>query len=101
ELVDDLTQYTANFDVQVLEGKKVVEIRNSGINKGEAALTLVHTHEPEFILSMGDDQTDEDVFRVLPREAVTVRVGTPFSDARFSLSDHKAVRKLLSALADE
>mgnify|MGYP006203339749 CR=1 FL=1 len=37
ELVDDLTQYTANFDVQVLEGKKVVEIRNTGINKGAAA----------------------------------------------------------------
>jgi hypothetical protein len=29
ELVDDLTQYTANFGVQVLEGKKVVEIRSA------------------------------------------------------------------------
>ncbi len=101
ELVDDLTQYTANFGVQVLEGKKVVEIRNSGINKGEAALSLLRTHQPDFILSIGDDQTDEDVFRVLPKDAVTVRVGTRFSEARYSLPDHGAVRRLLAELAEE
>jgi len=99
ELVDDLTQYTANFDVQVLEGKKVVEIRNMGINKGEAATMLVQTHQPDVILSIGDDQTDEDVFRILPPEAVTIRVGTLFSRARFSLLDHTAVRALLESLA--
>jgi trehalose 6-phosphate synthase/phosphatase len=98
ELVDDLTQYTANFDVQVLEGKKVVEIRNIGINKGAAALMLLKTHQPEFTISIGDDQTDEDLFRVLPPEAVTIRVGTLFSKARFSLPDHKAVRSLLESL---
>src|SRR5690606_32261587 len=36
ELIDEVTQFTANLDVQVLEGKKVVEIRNSGVNKGAA-----------------------------------------------------------------
>jgi trehalose 6-phosphate synthase/phosphatase len=101
ELVDDLTQYTANFDVQVLEGKKVVEIRNTGITKGAAAAMLLQAHEPGFILSIGDDQTDEDVFRALPPEAVTIRVGTLFSRARFSLADHGAVRKLLEELASE
>lgn len=99
ELVDDLTQYTANFDVQVLEGKKVVEIRNTGINKGEAALALLQSHQPGFVLSLGDDQTDEDVFKVLPPDAATIRVGTLFSKARYSLPDHKAVRGLLEELA--
>ena len=34
ELLDDLAEYTRNIDVQVLEGNKVIEIRNTGINKG-------------------------------------------------------------------
>ena len=38
ELLDDLTGYTRNIDVQVFEGNKVIEVRNSGINKGTAAL---------------------------------------------------------------
>ena len=38
ELLDDLAGYTRNIDVQVLEGNKVVEVRNTGVNKGTAAL---------------------------------------------------------------
>ena len=37
ELVDDMVNYTANMDVQVLQGNKVVEVRSGGINKGAAA----------------------------------------------------------------
>ena len=37
ELLDYLISLTANKDLQVLQGKKVVEIRNAGINKGLAA----------------------------------------------------------------
>src|SRR5690606_26542367 len=66
ELMDDLVNYTANFDVQVLEGKKVVEVRNSGINKGVAALHCIALHAPDLVVAAGDDQTDEDLFRTLP-----------------------------------
>jgi trehalose 6-phosphate synthase/phosphatase len=99
ELVDDVVQYTANFDVQVLEGKKVVEIRNAGIHKGAAALHYVETLRPDIILAVGDDQTDEDVFQALPAEAVTVRVGEVFSRARYRLRDFREVRALLGELA--
>ena len=37
ELLDDLADYTRNIDVQVLEGNKVIEVRNTGVNKGTAA----------------------------------------------------------------
>lgn len=100
ELVDDLTQYTANFDVQVLEGKKVVEIRNAGVNKGAAAMELVRLRDPDYLLAIGDDQTDEDVFRALPSGADTLRVGTVFSRAAASLPDPAAVRRLLESLTD-
>ncbi len=98
ELVDDLVQYTGNYDVQVLEGKKVVELRNTGINKGAAALTLIHEHAPDLTIAVGDDQTDEDVFAALPEAAVSFRVGSKFSRATHNLKDHHEVRKLLEEL---
>jgi trehalose 6-phosphate synthase/phosphatase len=101
ELTDELVSYTANFDVQVLEGKKVVEVRNSGVNKGAAAVGCVASVEPDFIFAVGDDQTDEDLFRALPRSAFTVRVGIPHSHATYHLKDHLEVRALLNALAPD
>jgi trehalose 6-phosphate synthase/phosphatase len=98
ELVDELTQYTANLDIHVLEGKKVVEVRTAGVNKGAVAVDLVHRLEPDFILAVGDDQTDEDVFLALPPAAISVHVGSPLSNARFCVSAHVDVRRLLERL---
>lgn len=98
ELIDELVHYTANLDVQVLEGKKVVEVRSSGVNKGAAALLVANEMSADFLLAIGDDQTDEDLFRALPAAAVSIRVGAPFSHARFRVNDHRDVRRLLSRL---
>jgi len=101
ELIDELTHYTANLDVQVLEGKKVVEVRNSGVNKGAAAALVALETPADFILAIGDDQTDEDLFRALPSDAVSIRVGAPFSHARYRLNDHGDVRRLIRRLSAE
>ena len=77
ELLNHLTFMTANTDLQVLEGNKVIEIKNAGINKGTAAARWLGTDQPDFILALGDDRTDEDTFRALPPEAYTVKVGRP------------------------
>jgi trehalose 6-phosphate synthase/phosphatase len=98
ELLDDLAGYTRNIDVQVLEGKKVVEVRNSGVNKGTAALEWLREHAPDFVLGIGDDWTDEDLFRALPPTACSVRVGVANTAARFFLNNHNAVRRLLREL---
>jgi trehalose 6-phosphate synthase/phosphatase len=98
ELIDEITQFTANFDVQVLEGKMVVEIRNSGVNKGAAAVRMIRELEPDFVLAVGDDQTDEELFRALPALAISVRVGSPFSHAKYSLSDFREVRRFVRRL---
>jgi trehalose 6-phosphate synthase/phosphatase len=99
ELVDELTQFTANLDIHVFEGKKVVEVRSAGVDKGSAAMELILRVEPDFILALGDDQTDEDLFRALPPTATTVHVGTPFSNARYCLGGQAQVIALLEQLA--
>jgi trehalose 6-phosphate synthase/phosphatase len=100
ELLDDLSSYTRNIDVQVLVGHKVIEIRNTGVNKGTAAADWLGTTSPDFILGIGDDLTDEDLFRALPVEAFSVRVGFANTAAKYQLSSHILVRRLLRELAE-
>ena len=65
-------------------------------------LMLIRKVEPlrdePHILSIGDDLTDEDTFRALPEEAITIKVGTDVSAARYYLESHKEVRPLLKQL---
>jgi trehalose 6-phosphate synthase/phosphatase len=100
ELVDDLSGYTRNIDVQVFEGNKVIELRNSGVNKGSAALEWLAGQMPELILCVGDDWTDEDMFRVLPASAFSVRVGVANTAARYYLNGPAVVRRMLRELSD-
>ena len=100
ELMDDLADYTRNIDVQVLEGKKVVEVRNSGINKGVAALEWLAQGAFDFILGIGDDWTDEDLFRALPPTSHSVRVGLASTAALYYLGGHLAVRRVLRELSE-
>jgi trehalose 6-phosphate synthase/phosphatase len=98
ELLDDLAGYTRNIDVQVLEGNKVLEVRNTGITKGTAALEWLADRAPDFILAIGDDWTDEDLFRALPASAYSVRVGLAQTAAKYHLGNYSAVRRLLREL---
>lgn len=101
ELLDALAGFTRNIDVQVLEGNKVLEVRNTGVSKGTAAMEWLGGLSADFVLAIGDDWTDEDLFRALPESALSVRVGLAQTAARYYLSNHTAVRRLLRELLDE
>jgi trehalose 6-phosphate synthase/phosphatase len=100
ELMDMLGDYTRNIDVQVSEGRKLVEVRPGGINKGAAIQEWLKDRSPGFILGIGDDWTDEDMFRALPAEAYSVRVGVANTSARYYLSNYIAVRRLLGEMGN-
>lgn len=99
ELLDDLSGFTRNIDVQVLEGNKVIEVRNTGVNKGTAGTEWLNGRNADFIVGVGDDWTDEDLFRALPPSAFSVRVGLANTSARYYLSNHTAVRRVLREMA--
>jgi trehalose 6-phosphate synthase/phosphatase len=99
ELMDDLVNFTANIDIQILPGNKVIEVRNAGINKGDAIRSFLGKENYDFILALGDDLTDEDMFRVLPKSAYSLKVGLSQSLARFNIRDHTSAIDLLEALA--
>jgi trehalose 6-phosphate synthase/phosphatase len=99
ELTDHLLVFTASIDLQVLRGNKAIEIRKAGVNKGSAVQQWLAKHEYDFVLAIGDDLTDEDMFAVLPSWAYSFRVGTARTHARFRLQNSTEVLQLLAELA--
>lgn len=100
ELVDDLRDLLAGTGLQILPGRKVVEIKPKDINKGKAALHWIEKKPWDFIMALGDDWTDEDTFSVLPEAAWSIKVGiAPFTKARYFLESPRGVRELLKALS--
>lgn len=96
ELKDELSSLIANLDIEVLEGHKVIEVKNSGINKGRAASRLLINSKYDFVLGVGDDWTDEYLFKELPTNAITIRVGLKYTSALYNIESPETVRTLLT-----
>ena len=89
---------------RVTRGKKVIEIRpNVDWNKGYAILKMLKmfnfTKKP-LVVYIGDDRTDEDVFKCLLRSsAITIRVGrNNRSSAKYYVKNTAEVKKLLKSI---
>lgn len=56
----------SKLPVEILVGKKNLEVRPTIVNKGEIVKRLLGQHpDVEFVMCAGDDKTDEDMFRAL------------------------------------
>ncbi len=99
ELIDNLNALTGNVDVQIIQANKAVEVRVAGINKGTTARELIAETEYDFILAIGDDRTDEDLFAVLPDWAYSIKVGAARSHAKYNCKDVDEVHRMLAMLA--
>jgi len=100
ELKDEFMSLIANHNLDILEGNKVIEIKNSGVNKGRAAINKMGAEDYGFVLAMGDDWTDEFIFQELPDEAITIKIGIVKTAAKYNVESQKDVRPFLSKLAD-
>jgi trehalose 6-phosphate synthase/phosphatase len=98
ELKDALYGFISSYQLSVLEGNRVLEVKPSDINKGSGVAAWLTGGDKDFILALGDDVTDEDLFQVLPRNGFTVKVGGGHSRANFSLENTTEVRNLLGEL---
>ncbi|MFN0292673.1 bifunctional alpha,alpha-trehalose-phosphate synthase (UDP-forming)/trehalose-phosphatase [Pedobacter helvus] len=101
EIINNLRVLAADKGLQIMPGNKIVEFRNMEVNKGKAALNWMHETDYDFILAMGDDHTDEDIFKAMPNNGITIKVGSEVSEAKFYLNDHEEVRELLQSILAE
>ncbi|TEB34046.1 trehalose-6-phosphate phosphatase [Coprinellus micaceus] len=88
--------------IEVLVGKKNLEVRPIAVNKGEIVKRILYLNpDAEFIFCAGDDKTDEDMFRALllfPSGTTHVKMEAPLSsDAVFTTAvGHSSKRTLAS-----
>jgi trehalose 6-phosphate synthase/phosphatase len=100
-LTQELERIIRNTDIKIHHGNKIIEIKPESTNKGVVVEELVDKMLPDFILAIGDDYTDEDMFRVLPEQAFTINVGQGESEALFQLKDVEAVHEFIELLAND
>jgi trehalose 6-phosphate synthase/phosphatase len=100
ELVAMLEPALSDTELIAQGGNKIVEVKPGWANKGEVLARLQHAcPDPDFLLFVGDDRTDEDLFARLPETAWSVHVGDTPSVARFRVHDPTRVQDLLERIA--
>ena len=98
ELKDDLFEILKGESrLQLLEGDKVLEIKSIIYDKGTVAADIIKRSKHDFIIALGDDNTDEDLFRAIPGYGYTVKVGTGPTTARFFVKNQVEIYEILSS----
>jgi trehalose 6-phosphate synthase/phosphatase len=99
DLTTHLENTLAGAPVEIITGSKIVEIRQYGIDKGRAYRNVSASSGPyDFVLAIGDDRTDEDLFEAIGQDGFTVHVGQGGSLASSALHSPASVRRLLGRL---
>ena len=100
ELMESIKCRVQADNLKILNGNKVIEILKAEVGKGRAVKDLMEHKDFDFILSAGDDATDEEMFEYLAgnRNAFTIKVGNGETCARYKFADIFEVERLLQNL---
>ena len=101
ELILLLNKIVYTFDLKILDGNKVVEILTNESGKGLAVKRLFEQGSFDFVLSIGDDATDEEMFDYFLHHsnAFTIKVGEGVSSAKYKFNSISDVATLLKHLS--
>ena len=75
QLINALMGPASRLNLQIVPGNKIVEIKSPDFNKGSEVKRLLQKADYDFVLAIGDDTTDEDMFHALPSRGISIKVG--------------------------
>ena len=101
QLVKTLVSICARQKLQILQGHKVIELKSSEYNKGSEVNRLLSNKRYDFMIAMGDDTTDDDMFQVLPLNAITIKIGDVSEVAQFNLPSQEEVIPFLHTISNK
>ncbi|KAI4369047.1 hypothetical protein MLD38_017538 [Melastoma candidum] len=115
ELIDHLESVLANEPVVIKRGQSAVEVKPQGVSKGLVAKRMLSEMQekgvsPDFVMCIGDDRSDEDMFKVITSsvasscispnaEVFACTVGQKPSKAKYYLDDTAEIVRLMQGLA--
>jgi trehalose 6-phosphate synthase/phosphatase len=99
-IIENLNLHNKENSLRIIDGNKVVEILDGNISKSHAVKYFLDSADYDFILCIGDDQTDEDMFLQLSDNlnAYTLKVGKGFTIAKSNIDSVESVINLLEDL---
>lgn len=95
ELFSILHELSEQQNLKVIHGNKVIEVVNSEVNKGAAAQRFLAERQADLVIAIGDDKTDEYMFKTLRKNSFTIKVGTGPTQACYYVKNIQEVRRLL------
>jgi trehalose 6-phosphate synthase/phosphatase len=98
QLINALIGPCTRLNLQIVPGNKIVEIKPPDFNKGSETLRRLGQQSYDFVMAIGDDTTDEDMFRVLPPEGISIKVGNFSQVAKYRIPLQSSVIPFLSNL---
>jgi trehalose 6-phosphate synthase/phosphatase len=98
-ILEQLIYFTANNDLQVVEGDCVVEICHADVSKGRATMQWIQEKHWDIVVALGNDESDEDIFERLPVGAWTIKVGMSDTKAGHKARNVEQIRLLLTQLS--
>lgn len=104
ELLTRLEDLLKRRPYKVLRGNRVIEVRHEHVTKGSAVESLLERHpNSDFIFCAGDDRTDEDMMKALPKalakRTITCWVGAPNANADYWRESNNGLLGELEAMA--
>lgn len=101
QLVNSLVSLCLQQKLQIMQGDKVVEIKSPDCNKGSEVNRQLAQRHYDFIVAMGDDTTDDDMFKALPKSAATIKIGFVSEAATYNMPSQKEVLPFLQILTSK
>ncbi|KYG69223.1 hypothetical protein AZI87_08425 [Bdellovibrio bacteriovorus] len=100
KLHDELQVGMANEPVSIAMGSNIVEAKAIECNKGNFLRWLLQlgNTDADSIICIGDDRTDEDMFRALGEKGFSIKVGPGITEAHYRLKNQKEVLSFLHEL---
>ncbi|SMO57859.1 trehalose-phosphatase [Solitalea koreensis] len=100
KLIDKLEGIVQLNNLKIIDGNKVVEIISKETSKGIATKDLVEQGNYDWIICIGDDKTDEDMFECLlsHKNALTIKVGEGNILAKYRMKSVEEVLLFLEQL---
>jgi len=98
QLMQTLFPYCTADSLQILNGNKVVEIKPNEYSKGTEVLRRLSTCDYDFVLTIGDDITDESMFKATPKDGISIKVGRVSDVAQYCIEQQEQVVPFLTQL---
>ncbi|MFP4362571.1 MAG: bifunctional alpha,alpha-trehalose-phosphate synthase (UDP-forming)/trehalose-phosphatase [Spirochaetia bacterium] len=100
QLLIELQELTANIEVEVRSGQKIIEVCSQQVHKGAVLSKFARKEPSETYLCIGDDVTDEHMFEQNIENMISIKVGTGETKADYRLKNPKAARTFLETLGE-